>query len=436
MQSVENLYYDIFPRIVRAHHETLITVRPRFTHSQFTTAADEPASRSYHVSFFPVEGLAGLTQWPAPQEWDVCPEQGELRVTCSFEGEQEYILRVEGPKGERPLKLVFHLYALEADLFSRRPFKGDFHMHSHRSDGKEAPGYVAASCRKIGMDFMALTDHHQYAPSLEAIAAFAGAPADLRIYPGEEVHAPGNLVHIVNFGGSFSVNERFSSPEFAEEVQALAESLNDLPAQADRHPYAACAWVFDQIRRGGGLGVFCHPYWISRDRSDVPGTLNDLLFERQPYDALELIGGYHRFEIDSNTLQVARYHEERARGRRIPVVGVSDAHGCDNGSLFGWYYTVAFAPSTDLPDLVQSIKDLYSVAVEALPGEVARSYGPFRLVRYTQFLLREVFPTHDALCQEEGRCMLAHLEGDPQAVDLLRAMSGRTARLREHIWER
>ena len=36
-------------------------------------------------------------------------------------------------------------------------------------------------------------------------------------------------------------------------------------------------------------------------------------------------------------------------------------------------------------------------AVEALPGETARAFGPFRLVRYTQYLLRELFLGVDVL---------------------------------------
>ena len=45
-------------------------------------------------------------------------------------------------------------------------------MHSHYSDGQESPAYVAAACRREGLDFMALTDHGQYKPSLEAQQAF------------------------------------------------------------------------------------------------------------------------------------------------------------------------------------------------------------------------------------------------------------------------
>ena len=37
------------------------------------------------------------------------------------------------------------------------------------------------------------------------------------------------------------------------------------------------------------------------------------LFEQQPFDAYEVLGGYHRTAMDSNTLQAARYHEERAK---------------------------------------------------------------------------------------------------------------------------
>mgnify|MGYP003319764264 FL=1 len=67
--------------------------------------------------------------------------------------------------------------------------------------------------RKIGLDFMALTDHRKNEPSLPAIRAYDGVPIDLRIYPGEEVHPPNNPVHMVNFAGSFSVNELFEDKE-------------------------------------------------------------------------------------------------------------------------------------------------------------------------------------------------------------------------------
>jgi hypothetical protein len=419
------LYYDVFPRIVRAGSVQIVTIRPLFGHVQF-----QPG-QVYQLSLIPCEGVAGRVGWVEPQRFALAAQDGVLRVPCTFDGEQEYVLALELP--DKKPAVDFRLFALEPDLFVRRPFKGDFHLHTCYSDGVESPAYVAASCRKIGLDFMAITDHHIYAPSLEAMRVFSEVETGLRIYPGEEVHPPDNCVHVLNFGGAFSVNELFRSDAYLNEVKAIEAEL-DLPEGVDRYPYASCVWCYQQIRAGGGLGVFCHPYWFYHQRYDVPQYLTSLLLERQPFDALELIGGYHRFEIESNTLQVARYHEERAAGKRIPIVGVSDSHGCETGSLFGWYYTVAFSPSSDLPDLVSNIKDLYSVAVEALPGEPARAFGPFRLVRYTQFLLRELFPAHDDLCREEGRLMLAHAAGDARAAAQIVALKSRTTKYYDHCW--
>ena len=309
-------------------------------------------------------------------------------------------------------------------------------MHSHMSDGRESPGYVTGCCRRIGLDFMALTDHRQYAPSLEAQQAYAGIPIDLRIYPGEEVHPPDNPVHIINFGGSFSVNDLFEDRgRYQAEVDQIDQQLGTLPAGVNRYQYASCCWAFEKIRQGGGLGIFCHPYWFTGHRYSPAGALTSHLLETRPFDAYELLGGYDRQEVDSNTLQVARYYEERAKGNEIPIVGVSDAHGCETGSLFGWYYTIVFSATLEHSDLVTSIKDLFSVAVEAIPGESVRAYGPFRLVKYALFLLREILPQQDTLCLEEGRLMLAHLAGDPSAAQMLESLSGRTAERLTTLWE-
>lgn len=433
----ENHYFDVHPKIVRAGRQTDITIRSLFADDLLD---NEAGVANYRLSIYPIGGRRGQTVETTPD----CPplklvNEG-LQVQYTFASEQEYVLHVEFLSGDQTIQVgEFRVYALEDDLFTRRPYKGDLHLHSRRSDGQESPAYVAGACRRIGLDFMAVTDHRRYEPSLEAIEAYRDADTDLRIYPGEEVHLPDAPVHIVNFGGSFSVNDFFAADKKAAyyaEVQALADALVDFPAAVDRYPYAACAWCYDKIRESGGLGIFCHPYWFTRHCFDVPETLTDLLFERQPFDAFEVIGGYQRFEAESNILQTARYYEERARGKRLPVVGVSDAHGCETGELFGWYFTIVFAPSLDLPDLVQSIKDLYSVAVEALPGTMPRAHGPFRLVRYAQFLLREILPQHDELCIEEGRLMLAHIASDERAAGVLRAYKGRTMALYDHLWAR
>ncbi len=419
------------PRVILVGRPAEIRIRPADPAAQFDPAA------TYRVAHYPTAHLDSAT-WPWPgRAMPARVEDGALVCTLTADQEEEHLLAVEQMDGDmvRSLGRV-SLYAVTADLFDRTPYKGDLHIHSNRSDGREPPAYVAARCRQIGLDFVALTDHHQYAPSLEAIAAFAAAPVDLALYPGEEVHAPGNPIHIVNFGGRFSVNELFADRATYERVVAARQAqLPPLPSSLNPFMVASSEWVFAKIREAGGLSIFCHPYWFSNQSYAIPEALVDVLLERQPYDALEVIGGYWPHEMWSNGLQVARYYAEVARGRRIPIVGVSDAHGCHRG-LFGWYYTLAFAPSAALPDLTSSITDLYSVAVEDIPGEYPRAHGPFRLVKYAHFVLAELMPGHDALCEPEGAAMLRLNDGDLRAVDDLAALQGQVARYWAEVFAR
>lgn len=426
----ENRYFDVSPRVVPADRPAVICIRPRFGHVAF------PAGARYRITYVPTEQFAALSGWPAKSENLVSPENGALYVEQFFEGEQEHVLYVERVRGDEyePV-LDARIYSVQDDLFFRRPFKGDLHLHSNRSDGVESPAYVAGAGRRIGLDFLAVTDHHLYHPSIEAQEAYAGLPIDLCIFAGEEIHPPDNPVHMINFGGRYSINDLFGSDEYRDGVREIVERQGPLPEGVDPYQYASCCWTFDRVRDAGGLGIFCHPYWFWGHSYTPSGAITSHLLAQQPFDAFELIGGFHLYEADSNTLQVARYHEERAHGRHIPIVGSSDSHGCER-DLFGWYYTIAFSPSLDLPDLIQSIKEGYSVAVEALPGEIVRAYGPFRLVKYALFCLRELLPQHDELCWEEGRLMLAHAAGDPTAAGALGQLCGRTAALWDSLWAR
>jgi len=417
------------PKIVPSGRATEIRILPTSPVKGFDPSAE------YRVILYPTEEIGTpISNWRGP----IVPAQaqdGALAFTATFTGEQRYVLGIEKIQGES-VEVVDELaiYALQSDLYERYPYKGDMHMHSNRSDGVDAPAHVVAMCRKIGLDFMALTDHRQYAPSLEAQKAFQGVPVDLGIYSGEEVHPPENPIHIVNFGGRFSINDLFKSDGYQQEVQALQARLGNPPRATNPYWYASALWCFDKIHQAGGLGIFCHPYWFYSHTIHIPESLTSTLLETQPYDALELIGGYFRYEAWSNNWQVARYYQEVSNGKRIPIVGVSDAHGCHR-DLFGWYYTIVFSPSPAFEDLTGSIKECYSVAVEAITGEVRRVHGPFRLVKYAHFLLTEVFPAHDALCDEEGDWMLAYLSGDLPAVENLHQAKGRTARwLKDRIW--
>jgi hypothetical protein len=437
LMAVNRALHLITPRIFRIGLRSTIHIpRQWFEVTECTPPATVVVSN--------VSGHPQQTAVQMPDQVTLEESNSGYVLTYNFPNEGEYLILVDTPSGIKTISL----YALNDDLFLRRPYRGDVHMHSNQSDGREDPPYVAAACRRIGLDFMAVTDHWRYTPSLEAIEAFKGVPVDLQIFPGEEVHVPPipvrhnfrhvtNPIHIVNFGGKFSINEWITKHElvFHAEVKMIMNLLTDFPSDLNKRTYAECVWCFDKIREAGGLGIFCHPYWINNYKYDVPETLTNLLFERQPYDALELIGGYRRWEAISNHLQVARYHEERSNGKRIPIIGVSDAHGCEKGELFGWYTTLVFSPSLSFSDIKLSIMDLYSVAVEAVPWNDALAHGPFRLVKYAQFLMREIFPTHNAMCYEEGMQMIEYINGKEEAQSKLQEWQGRTAEYYNMIFD-
>ena len=367
--KTENRYYDVTPRILPADSEAEITIRPLYDHCGFA------AGKPYGIQHYLMDDSPTAPKSALAGTYAVKPDKaGRLRFRGYFAGEQEHWVRVTPPPAQNTPAIDFRLFSLQPDLFRRRPFKGDFHIHSNRSDGRESPAYVAAACRRIGLDFMAVTDHYRYAPSLEAMRAFANVKHDLRIFPGEEVHPPEVPVHLVNFGGAFSVNALFKTARYRRDLRTMvAEMAATCRPAVDPYQAAACMWSGARTREGGGLSIFCHPYWISGSTYNVSASLNEWMFAHQPFDAFELIGGYHRYELDCGELQVAWYNEQRLKGRNPPVVGASDAHGCECGELFSWYYSIVFSPSLD--DLLESVRQGYSVAVQSLPGDIVRPTG-------------------------------------------------------------
>ncbi len=430
-------YFEVAPLIVEAGSQTTIRIRPRFKHAAFPPPEEMrvrvvpalgamPDGRQVDFSWGYGEDTLELIRWKL--------EDGTLEVAAHFHDEQEHLIFVEKPDGT-PI-LDFNIYSLKPDLYRLRPFKGDFHIHTTGSDGQECPEYVAARYREEGFDFIAITDHRQYGPSLAAIDYWKAYRTGLKLYPGEEVHPPDGPVHIVNFGGSFSVNEIFREDElrFRAEVEARIPGLGAIAPGVSPFAVAAAEWTFDKIREAGGLAVYCHPYWDVRGWNVISGALADEVFKRRKFDAFELIGGYWKHQSDSNLYQVVRCYEEWAKHGAFPVVGLSDSHGTDRDGLFGWYYTLVFAESDNLRDLIAAIRAGNSVAVDAPADERAHCIGNYRLVRYSQFLLREYFPKHQWLCRAEGEIMRDILGGEAKLTETLSALSSRPAEFRAAVF--
>lgn len=453
--------YDVYPLVLVKDKPTTVHIRPLGSRPVF-----EP-NEEYKLRICALDG-GDPEDFPATGDFKnktvTCDENGCIAFEHTFDKEQEYhlvLLSSEGKKLER-----FSVYCVNPDLCGRYPFMGDLHMHTYRSDGKENPAVVCANYRKYGYDFMVVSDHGRYYPSLEAIDTYKDTKIDLNIVPGEEVHLPSvfgktNDIHIVNFGGEYSVNalidtsstfkergtdkkyrslngecpEAMTYDEYQNKMQALADSIT-VPENVDAVPYAVCCWIFDEIRKANGLGIFAHPTW-KRDTFHSPEAFTDYMMETMPFDAFEVLGGERYFE--HNGFQTVRYYEERAKGHRFPIVGSTDSHASYESNVGAFICeTIVFSPENERTELIKSIKDFYSVAVDTISTEF-RLVGESRFVRYGCFLLKNYFPLHDELCYEEGRLMKEYATGTDSeretAAKVLEVLSGRTQKLREKYFD-
>lgn len=443
----ELLNYDIFPKVIPVGKEVSITVKPRGGHASFDqkkeyTVAIHTTTEGNPTTYPNRNNYAAYQMSPS--------EDGCFHIVHTFKKESEYYIRII-LEDKRLVQLS--VYAVADDLVGRYPYIGDMHMHSTRSDGKEHPFIVAANYRKAGYDFMAITDHRKYYPSLETRNFYAPLHLDVKFYPGEEIHLPGNDIHIVNFGGDYSVNglldcsqqyiskgadpkwrsltgicpDVMTEEQYRDEVNALAETL-DIPENVEKFSYASCVWICNHIKKANGLGIFAHPYWIS-NVYQVPEDFTDYMFETHPFDAFEVFGGLTYFQ--QNGYQVQKYHDYRAKGIQVPIVGNTDTHGSTPYNA-DWHSarSMVLAYENTRDEIVGAVKSFYNVAIQDIKNHV-EVLGTLRMMKYCWFLYEQYLPIHDELCFEEGRLMKEYACGDEEAGEDLRRISGRMDQLRK-----
>jgi len=378
--------YDIYPKVFLGNREKNITIQPLGAQANFI------AGHEYTVKIFKVNqsnpgvypersGRSTLTVTPC--------DDGCMRFSAYFEGEGEHFINVYEDATAKP-KFTLSVYSLDEDMAGRLPFRGDLHMHTCRSDGKEGPAAVAANYRGHGYDFMVISDHRRYYPSLEAIEAY-GDLTDLAIIPGEEIHLPLNNVHYVNFGGSYSVNalvkpskndeagddikfrsldgnapEPMTEDEFKQMIEERSESV-DREHKAERLSFAVLEWTHEQVKNGGGLGIFPHPYWLCQ-MMQLPEDYTEYIYKKAPFDAFEVLGGENIFS--HNGFQTGFYYEMKAKGVDHPIVGSTDSHGSTEHNRNACICsTIVFAPKNTREALISAIKEKYSLAVDTISTE-------------------------------------------------------------------
>lgn len=366
---------------------------------------------SYSVAVFPVSGLRlyGLRgQENAPTEADfeffdqpgvhhpLVLKDGSLEITVNFPQEDCYRFRIF-LNGDPCMDEVLEVYALDDDLLALTPFKGDNHMHTYLSDGKDSPMYMAAAACRLGYDYCVITDHKKYEPSLIARDFFEDTDVDFLVIPGEEVHSPDNRVHIINLGGNASVNDwwRDHEDEYRDAVRQEMKMITEPMVEKYRYETAASQVMFDKIRSVDGVSVLCHPHWIPIVCYNEKEDVTEYLCDHRRFDALELIAGG---AYETGTQLQLSYFKDR---ESMPILGSSDAHGCFGDKLEPNNYTVVFADALDAQSVKNAIRRGYAIA-----GDGNKLYGNYRLVKYGYFLLRSYYPGHRQQRNALGAWML------------------------------
>ena len=425
--------FKVTPAVVMADTESVVTIESLDGSFKFY---DDIV---YEVSYFaqdesdvPIDEELSLLGYNKNRKtYQVRPENGKIKLKYFFSGEQEWRIHIstkEYKKYENPLydeyipywnQLInlpkdgidVRIYSLKEDLYKRQPLRGDLHVHTTASDGWESPEFVCAGYRKCGRDFVAITDHNVFYASREAEEKLNFLP-NFQILKGEEVHnGYVGFFHMVNIGGDYGVNDIYiKEPQRVKDEIAELEKEIEVPKGLDKNEYLGRVWMYREIKKSGGYAIHVHPYW-NIGFYHTSTNMSKAIIKNGLCDAYEIIGGV---EPKENNMQVALYNDLRAEGIDIPIVGSTDSHSVLSGGHLK-RSTVVFSKD----DIIKSIDEGYSTAVESLQGENIRAYGKLRLVTYTHFLLENYFPLHDELCEISGRYLEEYVHGNDKVKDLI-----------------
>ena len=435
--------FRITPAVVQNGVATEITIAPTGDHTVFLDGYE------YTVEIWPAEETTARLDGCAVKRIKLYAADGKLVFTETFCGEQQFTIKIilpeelqyypnpyyKPPYCGRRIKHaalghpMLYLYSVNEDLYGLTVYKGDMHIHTYDSDGRESVGGVIANLKKAGFDYAAITDHYWYDSSVKAKELFADLPDVFTCLPGEEVHTPVEYIHVVSIGASQSVNKYYF--EHQDECEAcireLAETLK-IPEGIDRYNYASRYWVAETSRKFGGMPVLTHPFWIWETVYFVPPKITEFTFEHGNYEAFELLNGACGRE--TNNLQTAFYFEERAKGFDMPIVGSSDCHMTDreDDRMPTDAYTLVLAKDRSWESIHDAILKKRNVAVEHYETDKnPRLYGSYRMVKYMNFLLLNYYPLYMELCHEQGVLMKEYAyTKDSSLIELIQLLKQRS----------
>ena len=343
-------------------------------------------------------------------------KDGYLELNVDFKREGRYTICFFDPsdkkKGTKIAFAFIRMYALKDDLYALRPLKGDTHIHSTNSDGKNTPIEVALRCYEVGLDYQAISDHRRWDTSDDMKKQLGKYDTSMSFYHAEECHFA--ISHIQSLGARQGLTDYINANK-AQFDKRVAEYIKTLPSDMPEKLKTEVALVEVQcqiINEIGGISVLNHPYWYSGTRFNMTDESVEALCARKKFDVFEFIN-FGCKDI-STSLSNAKYTELCKDGIKYPIIGTTDAHRI---SAQGYGYTIAFSKSTKWEDVKDAILNYRSLAVSDTDYGKCYShlkermiYGERRLINYAHFLVKEYFPEHDKLVAEEGKLLKEILE--------------------------
>lgn len=388
-------YFTVSPQVVKANTRSKICIKNRYKikDEQFKLSGE------YFVLMCPILDFEVTDSWAKEQNpFVVVARDGQLNFEFDFQEEQDYMLLFwrKTENGEKRLLLRTSVYALEDDLYSRIPLKGNTHLHSCYSDGLEEPFQHIGAALKAGFNYIALTDHNNYEGSVKAkqyLEQFApyGIKDVLIVLNGEEFSCNFQPMHIISLGADCAVPEEYywtedERPEFSDQSHKLDWIIQKLEI------------LCNYIHTHGGRVVLCHPYWKPINdavRRDAPGRLMNRLLDTGLVDAIEVVSGTPKGDTIISQEQYLLAAEATARsGNKFAMLGQSDSHVVNSdeaANVFSIRYTIAFCKTFDREGILEAIDNRYTVAVEETDGKCLY-YGSLRLVNFCRFLENCYFP--------------------------------------------
>ena len=167
------------------------------------------------------------------------------------------------------------------------------------------------------------------------------------------------------------------------------------------------------------MPLLTHPLWLWSDVFFQNPDAAEELIKQGVFDGFEILNGISDYH--TNLSQIAFYHEMRAKGYNIPIVGSSDSHTTTTDDIRDniYCYTNVFSKGRDFESVKQAIKNGWSVAVMKYPEDTHPTItGSFRLVKYAQFLYYCYFENYMQLTNIQGK-LFGGIHKNPEAKEMI-----------------